>query len=114
MLLDYQQTQDQDVTIFRLTGRLALGRESDRVESILDEIGSEQHTRVIVDFTGVTYIDSGGVALVTAAATRMQGRGGKLLAVAPAGSRASRVFHLTQINLVVPLFETLEAARAAV
>ena len=43
-----------DITVVELTGRLALGRESQRIESLVEDLAKKGSTRVIFDMTAST------------------------------------------------------------
>ena len=110
MLLEIEEKQiEPDITAVALVGRLALGRESQRVETIIDELLQNGRVRVILDMTGVNYLDSAGIGLLALAAGRLKERGGKLVVVAQAG-RVLSLLTMTQITVIVPVCPTLAAA----
>src|SRR6266700_2803396 len=110
MLLQIEEKRiEPDLTLVELVGRLALGRESQRIETMIDELLKTGHVKVIVDMSGVNYIDSAGVGLLALCSGRLKEGGGKLVAVVPEG----RVLHLltmTQIDRIVTVCSSVEEA----
>ena len=114
MLLQIAERQvEPDITVVELSGKLALGRESQRLETLVEDLVRKGTQRVIVDMTGVDYIDSAGIGMVALAAGKLRESGGKLAVVAPEG----RVLHLltmTQMNTIVKVCPTVAEAVEAV
>ena len=102
-----------DITVVELTGRLALGRESQRIESLVEELSKKPSRKVIFDLTGVDYIDSAGIGMVALASGKLKESGGTLALVAPEG-RVLQLLNLTQMGMIVKVCPTLAAASAAV
>lgn len=114
MLLDIVEKQmPPDITVIELTGRLALGRESQRIENLIDDLAKKGSRRVIFDLTGVDYIDSAGVGMIALASGKLKESGGALALVAPEG-RVLQLLNLTQMTNIVRICPTLTAAAAAV
>ncbi|HLK65906.1 MAG TPA: STAS domain-containing protein [Bryobacteraceae bacterium] len=110
MLLQIEERQiEPGIAGIDLTGRFALGRESQRVETIVDELVKAGRTRAILNLTGVTYIDSAGIGLVALAAGRLKEAGGRLVAVAPDG-RVLDMLKITQVNRIVTVCGTPQEA----
>ena len=101
-----------DITVVELIGTLALGRESQRIETLVDDLAKRGSTRVIFDMRGVDHMDSTGLGILALANGKMKESGGGLAIVAP-GGRVLELLNLTQISLIVKVCPTLEAAAAA-
>jgi anti-sigma B factor antagonist len=114
MLLQITERQvEPDITVVELTGRLALGRESQRIESLVEELVRKGTQRVIVDMTGVEYIDSAGIGMIALASGKLKEIGGKLAIVAAEG-RVLQLLNLTQMNTIVKVCPTVAEALDAV
>jgi anti-sigma B factor antagonist len=114
MLLQITERQvDPDIVLVELAGKLALGRESQQFEALIENLVKRGAQRVVVDMSGVDYIDSAGLGMVALAAGRMREAGGKLAVVAGEG-RVLQLLTLTQINTIVTVCPTVPAAAAAV
>ncbi len=106
MLLDIEQRRiEPDITVVALSGRFALGHESQHVESIIHELVKSGDTRAIMDLTGVTYIDSAAVGLIALAAGLLKEAGGRLVVIAPEG-KVLDLLKITQMNLLVTVCPT--------
>jgi anti-sigma B factor antagonist len=113
MLLQIEQKRiEPDIAVVEMTGRFALGRESQRLESIVDELVKSGSTRAILDLTGVNYVDSAGIGLIALAAGRLKEAGGRLVAVAPDG-RVLEMLKMTQVNRIVTVCPTAQEAAKA-
>ena len=110
MLLQIDEKRiEPGIVVLELTGRFALGRESQRLESIVDELVKEGCTRAILDLTGVDYCDSAGIGLIALAAGRLKEAGGRLVAVAADG-RVLEMLKMTQIDQIVTVRSTAKQA----
>ena len=101
MLLDITEKHiEPDITLLELSGKLALGRESQRIETMIDEMTKKGATRVIFDMSKVDYIDSAGVGLVALCSGKLKEARGKLVVVAPEG-RVRHLLSMTQVDAIV-------------
>ena|SRR5579872_6666930 len=110
MLLHIEESQiDPDIALVQLSGKLALGRESLRVEAIIDDLTKTGRIRAILDMSGVNYIDSAGVGLVALGGGKLKEAGGKLVVVTGEG-RVRDLLRITQIDQIVAVYPTVEEA----
>ena len=66
MLLQIAERKiEPDIAVIELAGKLAQGRESQRVEGLAEEYAQKGILRVILDMSGVDYIDSAGIGVVS-------------------------------------------------
>jgi len=113
MLLNIVEKKlEPDITVVEVSGRLALGRESQRIETLVDELSKKGEARVVIDLTGVEYIDSAGIGMLALASGKMKEAGGKLVLVAPEG-RVLQMLKLTQMNAILNVSGTVAEAVAA-
>mgnify|MGYP001576507182 CR=1 FL=1 len=100
-----------DGAIVQFGGKITLGRESQRIEQVVDELLKEGVRKFIFDIAGVTYIDSSGLGMITLCSGKVVAAGG-VLRVAAATGLAAKLFKMTRIDTVIPFFDTVEAAGA--
>ncbi|MCX6631729.1 MAG: STAS domain-containing protein [Candidatus Solibacter sp.] len=113
MLLEITEREmPPDITVVELTGKLAMGRECQRVETVVDDLAKRGSTRVIFDMSGVDYMDSAGIGMLALATGKLKESGGSLAIVAPEG-RVLQLLNLTQLTAIVKVCPTLDAAAAA-
>ena len=112
MLLEITERQmEPGITLVELTGKLALGRESQRVEALVEDLVKRRAKRVIFDMTGVDYADSTGIGMLALAAGRIKESGGTLAVVVPQG-RVLQLLNLTQLTSIIKVCPTVAAAAA--
>ena len=112
MLLEITEREiAQDITVVELTGKLALGRESQRIEILVDDLIKRGSLRAIFDLSGVDYMDSAGIGMLALATGKLRESGGKLAIVAPEG-KILQLLNQTQMTAIVSVCPTLEGASA--
>jgi anti-sigma B factor antagonist len=110
MLLHIEERQIQPgITLVELKGKLALGRESQRIESLVEEMAKSGRTRAILDMTLVDYIDSSGIGLLALASGRMREAGG-MLAIVTSGGKVLQMLKLTQMHSILKVCGTVDEA----
>lgn len=113
MAIRYElRQQEPDITVATLTGQLNLGNRLAEFEHSIKQRIIEGSRKIILDLTGLTYIDSAGLGMVAACAGIIFKEGGKLVVVSPAG-RITQMFEITRLNRVIDLYPDFEAACAA-
>jgi anti-anti-sigma factor len=108
--LELQQSQDSGNgdAITRLNGKLGL----ETVNSFLQTMRKEPAQHLVLEMSGVAFLDSAGVgALVSLFVTRK--RAGKTLALANLTKQAIAVLQVSGILKLIPSYPTLEAASKA-
>jgi anti-sigma B factor antagonist len=75
----------------------------------LDEPIEQGKTHVVLDMSGVSFIDSMGVHVLMGAARELRQRFGRLVLVC-ADPGVRRLVQLTRLDLMAPLYESREAA----
>lgn len=72
---------------------------------------AQTHARVVADLTGVTFLDSSGLAAIVRGAAAARERGGRLVVVA-SEPRVVRVFELTGLIDVMTVQDSVASATA--
>ena len=80
-----------------------------RRESLLREAGI---ANAVIDLSAVPYVDSTGLGFVVELHKSLASRGGQLF-LAGANQRVREVLQMTRIGEIIPLFEDVEDAEAA-
>ncbi len=73
---------------------------------------ARRHATVVVDMSGTRFCDSAGLTVLVRAHRRAVADGGELRAVSPAGGAVSRIFSITCLDRVIPVFGSLDEALA--
>jgi anti-sigma B factor antagonist len=102
-----------DVVILQLEGRLIFdepGQHLLREEVTSLVAGGRRH--ILLDLSGVTHMDSGGVGALAAVSLHVVKRNGSLKLLAPS-DRVLRVLHITHLESVFEIFaEETDAVRS--
>lgn len=97
--------------IVALTGEIDLHR-SPELRALLEGHAKAKRRALLVDFTGVTYIDSSGLAtLIEYVQKAFKFRG--LFALGGVSVRLRTVFDLARLGEVFPIHDSVEEAKAA-
>ena len=112
--MDLVQLEIEDrgeVVIASVSGELDLAG----APSTGDAIGSAVPTAaraLVVDFTGLEFIDSSGIAMLFNLARRLGSRRQELHVVAVGGTPVARVLQIVEFERAAPVHETRDAALA--
>ncbi len=98
------------VATITVTGRLD-SVEATPLRAAIHEHLSQGTSKLIVDLSGVTFVDSAGLAALVIGMKRARLEGGDLRLVSPTHTDAQRVFELTKFDDVFAMAEDLELAR---
>ena len=109
-LLVESRTHPDGAVIVRLLGEADLHTAPSLRDALADAHQTESSV-IVVDMTGVTFIDSMilGVLLGATRATRSQG-GGSDLRIVVDDPHVRRIFEMTLLDRVLPLYDDLEIA----
>src|SRR5688572_24778934 len=97
--------------VLALEGEIDL-HASPHVKEMLDPLIARKTPVIIADLSGVTYIDSSGLALFIEALQRVQGYGGKL-ALCGLGASLRAIFEIARLDQIFRIFPDKAAALAA-
>jgi anti-sigma B factor antagonist len=96
-----------DVTVFRLKGPFVIGTMFELQASLRDPAVKG----VIIDLSGVPYIDSAGLGVLLGHWSHTQ-RGGHKFALVGMSPRVHTIFEITHTDTVLPIFATQAEAEA--
>lgn len=112
MLLQIEQKHfEPDIVVLELKGKLAMGRESQQVENTVQKLLADSVKKVVLDLSGLDYIDSTGVGIVSYSFGKLKQSGGELR-VAGATGVVRNVFKVTLLDTLVGFYPTLAEACA--
>jgi len=92
-----------------LNGRLLLGKESQKLATLVPELIASGRKNLIFDLKGVTHIDSTGIGRFIDTYTRLMKIGGKMRLICSSGAVRDS-FHVTRLDTVFSFYPTVEAA----
>ena len=111
MILNVQRKDvEPGIVALEMHGRIAMGSDSQKIEWGLAELLKENHKKVILDLTDVTFLDSSGIGILMMCHAKMKKAGGALH-IAGARDMVEETLEITSLNKIVRCYPT--AAEAA-
>jgi len=93
-----------DVTVLELSGKVLGGPESDLLRSELDGILAGSDRYLLVDLSGVPWMNSAGLGILLAAYSRLRERGG-VLRFSGVGDRVRGILRTTKLLTVLDVVD---------
>lgn len=98
-----------DILVLEFAGRLAVGSESQELQTKVEALIAHGRKKIILDLTDLKYMDSTGLGTVVSCFTKTRQAGGQLR-VAGANKTILNLFKITRLDKVLALDETAAAA----
>jgi anti-sigma B factor antagonist len=96
-------TADNGVEIIKLEGKITIGSGDQQLRDIISEALAAGKSKLLLDMSGVTTIDSSGIGELVGSYTTATNRGGKLkLLHLPA--KLNELLHVTQLITVFEVY----------
>jgi anti-sigma B factor antagonist len=105
-------TREPDMAVMSIQGEADHYFAPDFKATMLEELAAGIDT-IIVDYTRTSYLDSDNLAVLVGGVKRTRSTGGVLIVVAPSRD-ISKIFEITGLDRVFPIYDTVVEARAAV
>ena len=83
---------------------------ADQLRTVLLHAAARGHATIVVDMTRTRFCDSAGLTVLVRAHKRAVADGGELRLIIPAGGAVARIFAITRLDLVIPLFASPDDA----
>jgi anti-sigma B factor antagonist len=94
--------------VLSVAGEVDLGT-APRLREQLIGLVADGHRHVVIDLSSTEFLDSTGLGALVAGFKRLRAHNGEMRLVCPV-SRIRKVFELTRLDLVLPIFDSLEDA----
>jgi anti-sigma B factor antagonist len=111
-LVELEIEERGDVVIARMSGELDIAG-APGMGDRLDEAVPTSARGVVVDLSGLAFIDSSGVAMLFGLTRKLGSRRQQLRLVARSGGAVSRVLQIVEFERAAPVHETLDDALGA-
>ncbi len=111
-MLHIQQKQVENAVVLELAGRITIGRDCQELEWRMDDLTAAGNKNLVVDMTGVTFLDSTGLGILAMCSGKLKSAGGQLR-VAGAIPPVEQVFRLTKVDTILAIYPTVADALAA-
>jgi anti-sigma B factor antagonist len=107
--MEIEKTEKGAVTVIVVRGVIKLGESAKTFSSFLGEVLDQGTNPVVVDLEGIDHVDSTGLGELVGYLQRFEAQGRRMAFVNPA-RRLRRLFELTRLNEIVPIYD--DQARA--
>ena len=102
---------ESGVAVLTISGRLSLGSEVERLDAAVNELLKKEPKKIVFDISALEYCDSSGVEMFVSSLTRIKKASGDLK-IAGANQRIQRIFKMTGVDTLMPMFATVAEAAA--
>lgn len=106
-----QQTRDGRL-VLTPHGSLLCAGPAEQFEALLQNVLADGHRQVVVALEDVPHVDSGGIRALVRAHLTAQRLGGAIV-LAQVDRRVQRILTMMRLDLVFPIYATVDAAIAA-
>ncbi len=100
---------DGGVVLIAIAGRVMLGPESQRIESLTAELLQQGQRKLVFDMSGVTQIDSTGIGRFISALNKVMQAGGRMHMAGATGA-VREGFRVTRLDRVFKFYNSVEEA----
>ena len=104
MSLQISTRESDDVTILNVTGRVMAGHDSDLLSPHLQELVAKGASKLLLNLTAVTQMDSWSINAIAKTYASLSRRGGSLKILCPS-SRIRAVLKVVHLLDLIPTFE---------
>lgn len=96
----------------RIAGVIKLGQSASFFANALKGATSDEQSHVMVDLSGIDYIDSTGIGELVGYLVKLQSRRRKLVLIQPS-ERVRKLLRIAQVESLFPTYDSTEAALCA-
>jgi anti-sigma B factor antagonist len=102
---------EPDITLVGLSGKISLGRDSQRIETLVQDLVRQSERKIILDISHVDHLDSTGIGVLAYCFGTLNRIGGELR-IAGAQGKVLHLLQITRLDNVLPLYSSVETACA--
>lgn len=110
MELSLNHRKEGTKTVLEVAGEVDVYTAPKLREKLVELVG-EGHHHLVIDMTGVEFLDSTGLGVLVGGLKRVRGNDGSLVLVCTA-ERILKIFRITGLTKVFPIHDSLEDALA--
>jgi anti-sigma B factor antagonist len=111
MPIDAKQLES-GTAVITISGRLALGAEVERLDTVVTDMIKNSQKKFVFDISALDYADSSGIGMLVSCLTKVKKSGGELR-MAGANPRIQRIFKMTGVDQLMPMFASVPEATAS-
>src|SRR3954469_291793 len=102
---------ESGAAVIALSGRLVFGRDLDQLESTVKKLVEGGEKRTILDASALDYVDSAAIGTLVSCLSFAK-KAGSELRLAGASPRIVRLFNMTGVDKLLPVYPTISEAAA--
>jgi anti-sigma B factor antagonist len=106
-----KKSLDSGIVVLELAGMATMGQDCERLDHEILTLLEKKNNRVILDFGGVSHIDSAVLGKIIACHSKLKKAGGGLRVAGPKGA-VENLIKTTNINRIVGLYPSVDQAAA--
>jgi len=106
-------TQQEDVTIVALEGNLMGGPDATSLNSRIHELIEQGNNRIVIDLSGVEFMNSSGLGLLLGTTSAVRNAGG-VLTIANASAKVETIIKIAKLGAILRTHPSLDDAIAHV
>ncbi len=110
--MEIERVDEGDATIVIVRGVIKLGESASTFSGFLHQVLDEGRSPVLVDLEGIDHVDSTGLGELVGHLQRFEEQGRRLAFINPA-RRLRKLFELTRLNEVFPIYDDRDEAIAS-
>lgn len=103
-----REERRNDILICVIEGEININT-SPEMRKAFDKIIRDDEKKVVIDFTGVSYIDSSGLATLIEMFQRLKKTGGHMR-LANMSQKAKNIFEITKLHKLFEIYDSLQDA----
>jgi anti-sigma B factor antagonist len=103
---------EPDIFVIQPTGRMIMGRPSQEVEWLIDELVRGNVRKLVLDLSGVDRVDSTGIGVIVTSSAKMKKAGGEMRVCGVKGM-VHDMMYTANIHRIINFYDTVELAAAS-
>ncbi len=103
---------ESGVQVLALSGTMTMGSQLQRFEWMVENLMKEQHNRIVVDMSKISYLDSSAIGVMVACQGLAKNSGGQLR-FAAVTDRVGMIFKMAGVAAILVVDTTTDGAVAA-
>ena len=107
--MDMKEEMKGEVLIIILEGELMGGEESKRLQERITQAIQDETISIVVDMTGVKWMNSSGLGMLMASLTTLRGAGGDMR-LACLSDRVRRPIEVAKLDSVIKMYDSVDEA----
>jgi len=110
--MQIKEKMEGDIAVLSFKGDLLGEPDTTKIREKIHSLVTDNVKKVVVDMSGVNFMNSSGIGTMIAALTTMKNSGGSLR-LANVGGKVQNLFVITQLVKVFDTYETVDRALAS-